>query len=155
MRLHAYGLSAVMLVAVLAPLSLDPQDPTQDSFPLSTYPMFSYDRDRTFDLIVAVARGPDGFGAKVPPRFVASAEAMHAQKALMKAVSRGRTRPMCREIAGRIADSPDGGASAGLKPAREVAIVESTVDVLDYLAGDTAPEKTRVLTRCRIAREPR
>ena len=149
MRLHAYGLSAVMLAAVLSPLRLDPQDPAQDSYPLSTYPMFSYDRDRSFELIVAVARGPGGFEQPVPPRLVASAETMHAQKTLMKAVDRGRAKPMCREIAARVAL---GGEAVGLGPAREVAIVERTVDVLDYLAGDTKPQRQKVLVRCPIER---
>jgi hypothetical protein len=147
MRLHAYGLSLGMLTAVLSPLLLDPQDPSQDSYPPSTYPMFSYDRDRTFDIIVAVARGPAGFEAPVPPVLVASAETMHAQKALMKAVYRGRAKPMCREIAERVARA---GAAASLGAAREIAIVERTVDVLDYLAGDELPSRTKVVARCPI-----
>jgi hypothetical protein len=140
-----------MLVAVLSPLRLDPQDPAQDEYPLSTYPMFSYDRDRTFELITAVARGEDGFERPVPPRLVASAEAMHAQKALMKAVQRGRAKAMCREMAARVAHDAQ---ASGLGSSEEVAIVERTVDVLDYLAGDPRPARTKLIARCPIRRRP-
>lgn len=149
-RLHAYGLSALVLAAVLSPLRLDPQDPSQDSFPLSTYPMFSYDRGRIASVTIALARGPGGLELPIPPGFVATSETMQAMKTIAKSVRQGgeRERELCRSIAERVASSPD----PKFRAAEEVAFVRNTVDSIDYLAGDTRPRSREVHMRCPVLR---
>lgn len=149
-RLHAYGLSALVIGAVLSPLRLDPQDPKQDSFPLSTYPMFSYDRGRIASVTVALARGPGGYEQAVPPSFVATSETMQAMKTIAKSVRAGgrRARDLCESIAERVAESDD----PVFAPATEVAFVRNTVDSIDYLSGDRAPRERRYHVRCVVRR---
>ena len=152
-RLHAYGLSALVLAAVLSPLRLDPQDPSQDSFPLSTYPMFSYDRGRHASVTVALALGPDGHEAAIPPSFVATSETMQAMKTLAKSVREGgpRARELCAAIARRVADSPE----PELATATHVAFVRASFDAIDYLAGERKPLSRDIRLRCRVPRERR
>ena len=149
-RLHAYGLSAIVIAAVLSPLRLDPQDPAQDSFPLSTYPMFSYDRGRTASVTIALAIGPDGYEAPIPPGFIATSETMQAMKTLAKSVRQGgeRARELCRAIAQRVASSPD----PVFAPAVQVAFVRATFDSISYLEGKRLPLARQVHMRCRIPR---
>jgi len=149
-RLHAYGLSALVIAAVLSPLRLDPQDPTQDSFPLSTYPMFSYDRGRIASVTVALAQGPGGYEQAVPPSFVATSETMQALKTIAKSVRAGgrRARELCESIAEHVAASDD----PAFARATEVALVRNTVDSIDYLSGDRTPRERRVHVRCAVLR---
>jgi len=149
-RLHAYGLSLVVLAAVLSPLRLDPQDPRQDSFPLSTYPMFSYDRGRVASVTVALALGPDGYEVAIPPGFIATSETMQAMKTLAKSVRQGgaRARELCTAIAQRVASSPE----AEFAPARSVAFVRVSYDSIDYLAGNRTQLSREVHERCPVLR---
>ena len=152
-RLHAYGLSALVLAAVLSPLRLDPQDPSQDSFPLSTYPMFSYDRGRNASVTIAVALGPDGYQVPIPPSFVATSETMQAMKTLAKSVREGgeRERELCQAIARRVASSPD----PQFARATSVAFTRANFDAIDYLAGKRRPRWLQVHPRCWVQRERR
>ena len=152
-RLHAYGLSALVLAALLSPLRLDPQDPAQDSFPLSTYPMFSYDRGRIASVTVALALGPGGYEAAIPPSFVATSETMQALKTLAKSVREGgpRAAELCASIAERVASSPD----PKFRAATEVAFVRNTVDAIDYLSGADTTRDREIHLRCPVARPPR
>ena len=152
-RLHAYGLSAIVLAAVLSPLRVDPQDPAQDSFPLSTYPMFSYDRGREASVTIALAVGRDGYEAAIPPSFVATSETMQAMKTLAKSVRAGgeRARELCRAIAERVASSPD----PVFARATHVTFVRATYDSIDYLAGKRVPLAREVHMRCRVPRASR
>ncbi len=149
-RLHAYGLSALVLAAVLSPLRLDPQDPSQDSFPLSTYPMFSYDRGRIASVTIALAFGPNGLEVPIPPGFVATSETMQAMKTIAKSVRQGgaRERELCRSIAERVASSTD----PEFRTANQVAFVRNTVDSIDYLAGNTRPLTRQVHMHCPVRR---
>lgn len=146
----AYVFSLAMLGAVLHPLLLDPQDSGQDSFPLSTYPMFSYDKPRTARVSSAVAIGPERKERAVPPEFVAGSETMQALRTIAKSVRAGKkqARGLCEAIARRIADSADP-AFAG---ATRVALITAEFDSIDYLSGDRTPLRRKDHVRCAIAR---
>ena len=81
-RAYAYTVSAVLLAAVLSPGLRNAQDPRTDSFPLSTYPMFSYDKPRTATVTSAVAQGPDGLEVPLAPKFVGTSETMQALRTI-------------------------------------------------------------------------
>jgi hypothetical protein len=149
-RLHAYGLSALLLGVLLSPLRLDPQDPAQDSFPLSTYPMFSYDRGRIASVTIALALGPRGYEAAIPPSFVATSETMQALKTIAKSVREGgaRAQELCAAIAERVAHSPD----PQFRAADEVAFVRNTVDAIDYLTGANTTRSRHIHVRCPVRR---
>ncbi len=62
-----------MLLAVASPALRTPHD---DSYPLSTYPMFAHRRGRTNDATRALAILPDAREVSIPPRYVANSETM-------------------------------------------------------------------------------
>jgi hypothetical protein len=102
-RTPALIFSIVVVVATLSPLL---REPARDSFPLSSYPMFAtVPRSAWLDVIV----GFDAAGNehRIPPRFVASFEVMHAAELIRRAVRQRRAPQLCREVAARVAADPD------------------------------------------------
>jgi hypothetical protein len=112
--------------------------------------MFSYDRGRVAAVTVALALGPDGYEAAIPPGFIATSETMQAMKTLAKSVRQGgeRARELCAAIAQRVASSSD----PKFAPARSVAFVRVSYDAIDYLAGQRIQLSREVHQRCRVPR---
>jgi hypothetical protein len=144
-RIYAYALSAAVIAATAYPALLDP---SEDSFPLSTYPMFSRPKPRTTSVTAAVAVGSGGFERPIPPGYVANSEAMQALQTIRKSVRAGResARELCRAIAGRIVAAGDD----DFRPAAEVVLVTTRVDSIKYLGGDRTPIGRRVHARCEL-----
>ncbi len=145
-RVGGYGLAAVSVALTLA-VPLLPH--ARDSFPLSTYPMFSRPRG---ELTIASlrARGPGGGRLPVEPRDIGSAEVLQA-KAIVDAAVRGgdRTRQeLCRRVAQRLAKREAGPRLT------ELELVRRRVVPLDYLLSEpgdaTASARPELLARCRI-----
>ena len=135
-----------MIVAVGAPAFRDPE---LDSYPLSTYPMFSRPRGRTNTVTSALAiRGERE--VKVPPEYVANAETMQAFRTLSTAVMAGgrAAEQLCQAIAGRLPAASD----PALASAARVELITESVDAIDYLAGRAKPERRRVHARCAVKR---
>ncbi|MGD8863872.1 MAG: hypothetical protein PVI30_27910 [Myxococcales bacterium] len=148
-RAYAYAVSVLILGATVYPAFEDPGD---DSFPLSTYPMFSRPKPRTVAVSSAVALGEGGFEQAVPPSYVANAEAMQALQTIKKSLRAGRraAQRLCRAIAARI----DAGGDPDFAQATEVALVTERIDSIAFLAGESdAGGERRVHVRCPI-REP-
>jgi len=104
-RALAYVVLAAVLAALLAP-PLWP--PARDSYPLSTYPMFSRDRGRTSVVATAVGRDDDGRTQRLSPELVGGAdEAMLAVATAARAVAEGPAgaRRLCQQVAERVAAS--------------------------------------------------
>jgi hypothetical protein len=143
-----YAVSLAALATVLYPILLDPQDPSQDDFPLSTYPMFSYNKPRTATVTSALALAPDGVERPVPPVLVATSETMQAFRTLSKSVRAGphEASQLCQAIAGRIAQSGD----PEFADAQQVALVTLTVDSIRYLGGDRTPLQREEHVRCPV-----
>lgn len=143
MRARGYTLSVLVLAAVSYPALLDP---SEDSFPLSTYPMFSRDRGRTAPVVSALAVG-EGFERPLPPKYVANSEAMQALQTLQKTVRAGRRAALslCRAIAERAVRDADPEFAA----MTEVALVTRRVDAIRYLAGEEHELARNVHVRCR------
>jgi hypothetical protein len=150
-RSYAYAVSAILLGAVLWPALLDPQDSATDSFPLSTYPMFSYDKPRTATVTSALAQGP-GFEQPLPPSFVGTSETMQALRTIARSVRAGRTRArqLCETMAERVARSDD----PQFARVERVALVTQTVDSIRFLAGDRTPLRRKIELRCPVRRSP-
>jgi len=100
-RAGALLVSALLIGATVWPAL---RDPPRDSFPLSTYPMFSSLRERPWiDVIV----GFDAAGRehRIGPELVANAEVMQAAQTISKAIRRKQARSLCEQVAARVADS--------------------------------------------------
>jgi hypothetical protein len=141
-RLRAYLFSTVMIVAVGAPAF---RSPDEDSYPLSTYPMFSRRRGRINTVMSALAIAGQR-ETKIPPEYVANAETMQAFRTLTTAVAAGgdAAQALCQTIAGRLPGAKD----PALARAERVELVSESVDAIDYLAGRAKPEQRRVHARC-------
>lgn len=131
------ALGALLVSATAYPGLLQPSD---DSYPLSTYPMFSRDRGRTLPIAAAHLRFANGVEETLPPAMVANGEVMQAIQRLNRGMRRGRRgrQRLCRDIAGRVASR----GSARQRSAREVLLVQTKVDTLAFLR-DRGGMKTR------------
>lgn len=110
----------------------------RDSFPLSTYPMFSQGRkDATVTVDHAVAIGDGGVEQAVPPRLVGSDEVLQARATIGRAARRGarEANALCAAIAGRTR------AQGALPGARDVEIRTTKIDAVAWFVatGDGAP----------------
>ncbi|MDH5673287.1 MAG: hypothetical protein OEZ06_14130 [Myxococcales bacterium] len=146
-RPYAYAVSLALVAAVAYPVLLDPDD---DSFPLSTYPMFSRPKPDSAVVTSAVALGPGGFERAVEPSYVANSEAMQALQTIRKSVQAGpaSAKRLCERIAERIDDAGD----AALAQAREVALVSRRYESIRFLAGERVALSERFHVRCPLRR---
>ncbi len=142
-RLRAYGAAVLVLALVLvAPLVLD-----RDSFPLSTYPMFSSRRTTTEVVDTAVVVRP---GAAEPDRLSPALiggtdEVILAAATVSDAIRRGPAAlaALCTEIAGRVAVRAPADAT-------EVLLVTERFDAVAWFGGDRRPLERRIHHRCEV-----
>ena len=133
-RWVAYLVTAVALAAVALPGFTD-----RDSFPLSNYPMFSWNRGQVASFDTAVGVEADGTIERLSPRRISgSYEVIHAASTVTKAIRSGDTDALCREIAARAAD--DGFA--------HIEVVTETYDTIRWFEGDQTPLRRTVHARC-------
>lgn len=145
-RSIALCVSMLMLGAVLVPLSWDAG---VDSFPLSSYPMFSHGRTSSESSIThVVAIGADGTRTVVPPHEVASSAVMQTLVTIEQSVHAGpaSARRFCREIAERLTHSNN----SQLRASVSVEIETARIDSIRYLAGDTEPLSRALHARCQL-----
>jgi hypothetical protein len=149
-RTLAYAISALALGAVLYPARFHPSDRKHDSFPLSTYPMFSRNKPRTARLTRVVALGPEGDEHAIPPELVAGGEAMQAMRTIRKSVRGGpkQARAFCGAIAGRVAHS----ALPELAHVRYIVLDTIKVDSVAFLSGRRTPLAREEHVRCVVPR---
>jgi hypothetical protein len=137
----AVGVAAA--AAVLSPL-VSMQD---DSFPLSSYPMFARPRGQP-TLYAVVARSGDGSERRLAPSWLGSSEVLQAKVLIQRSVERGpeATRALCRSVAERIAAAP------GTSDLRSVEIVRRRYDPVAYFVSGPEPLEQQRLERCPVPR---
>lgn len=144
-RAHAYGVWLLALGLVLSPLL---RHPDEDSFPLSTFPMFSHDQPRRMTVMHAVAVDAAGVRTPLSPRLSAdTSEPLQSMRTLELAVGAGQGAALCTEIATRVA------ACQELRGALTVEVETIAFDAVAYF--DPAPPDPyirRVHTRCSVPR---
>jgi hypothetical protein len=134
-------------IAVLGAMSWPMfRDPPTDSFPLSTYPMFSRHRPTVVALDHVVGVRTDGRREVIPPGTVASREVLQTKVLIRDTVRRGRkaTMQLCRQVATRVSASEF----------EKVEIRHDAYRVLPYFDGDRKPVKSRVHARCAVGGKP-
>jgi len=139
-RLWSYAFAAALVIAVLWPLAGDPRG---DSFPFSTFPMFSGRQSPEATIPHAIAINPQGERSVLPPQAVANDEVIQAFETLRQAVRQGpeATARLCERAAGW---------SSGREDAVRVEIVSDTYDAVRYFEGDKAPLATTVHATCEV-----
>ncbi len=137
---YAWGMGLVLLSAWPAL-----RDPPVDSYPLSTYPMFSRPRGQPLlHQVVAVDR--TGEERVLPPRLVANAETLQASAALRQAVATGQLARLCREIATRVASDPE------FPGAKRLDVRAVRYNPISYFVDGPLPIESKRLHRCRVTR---
>jgi hypothetical protein len=143
-RVLAYGFG-VGLVALVAAKGFD--DPDDDSYPLSTYPMFARARGKPW---LSIAEGVDASGqaVRLAPATVANDEVMQAAASVRRAVAAGpvASAELCRSIAERVAQD------AAYASVRDVRIVSARFDPLRYFTSGPVPEERSEHVRCAVSR---
>ena len=133
------GLGAT--AAVLWPLcSMD-----QDSFPISSYPMFAHPRGQP-SLYAVVARAADGSEVRLPAAVVASSEPLQTKVLIQRSVEQGPEAmlALCRTVAERVAGGP--------RALRTIEIVRRRYDPIAYFTRGPEPLEQERLTSCRVPR---
>jgi hypothetical protein len=142
-RLLAYGFGLGMVALVAAPGF---GDPTDDSYPLSTYPMFA--RPRGKPLLSYVEGVTADEPVRLPPEIVAHNEIMQAVATVKRAVQGGpeALERLCTRIAADVA------REAEYARVLEVRIVSARFDPVRYFTEGPVPEERREHFRCAVRR---
>jgi hypothetical protein len=137
-----------MALAVLAP-SLAASPFADDSYPLSTYPMFARVVEKRV-IVFADGVTSDSESRRLGPELVANDEPMQAQRTLRLAATSGRKalRMLCGRIAERVAKRSE------LAAVSRVRIGQGVFDPIKYFEGNGAPESRQVLIECKVRRSP-
>jgi hypothetical protein len=139
-RRVASVVSVAAILVVLLPAWIE-----RDSYPLSTYPMFSYRRDRVAVIDTAVGYETDGGRVRLTPTIIAGgSEVIHAAVTVSTAIEQGDADALCHEIAER--------ATARRPALVRIQIVSETHDVVTYFAGDPTPLASVVHATCEVPR---
>jgi hypothetical protein len=142
-RVLAYGFGLGLVALVAAPGLGDPAD---DSYPLSTYPMFA--RPRGKPLLSFVEGVTQAAPLRLPPEIVAHNEIMQAVATVKRAVQAGPEAldALCTRIAVDVAAEP------AYVSVHEVRIVSARFDPVRYFTEGPEPEERHEHFRCPVRR---
>ena len=108
----------------------------QDSFPLSTHPMYATARDRDETLVSAVGLTEAGDVIRLSLSLVASTDdPLVAESFIERALRDGHVEETCGDIAVRVANE------AGLTGVVDVALVSERVDLVDFVESGTVLDR--------------
>jgi hypothetical protein len=122
--------------ALLAPVVAD-----HDSFPLSTYPMYSRTRDAEVDIVTAVGIDADGGSHRLSIGTLADTDDPLIAESRLRAAARSdeASAAMCAEIAARTAG-----------PIRSVSLVTEGHNVVKRAAGEDSLLAVEVHAECEV-----
>lgn len=144
-RVLAYGVGMGLTLAVLSKAFGDPV--ANDSYPLSTYPMFARARGKPL-LHFMEGVSTSGNIVRLEPNLIANQEVMQAAATVRRAVQRGE-RTMSR-LCERVAENVQ--RSNAHTSVTEVRIVAARFDPLEYFSLGPVPESRKEQFRCSVPR---
>ncbi|MFV1991864.1 MAG: hypothetical protein ACC652_14120, partial [Acidimicrobiales bacterium] len=111
-----------------------------DSFPLSTYPMFSSSLAQTSDIELVIGQDAEGNRFSLSPRIIAGTdEVIQAGSYVRRQIRSGNADQLCNEALERIDTNSDIVA---------VLVVTERLDAIAWYAGDKTPLGTQVHATC-------
>jgi hypothetical protein len=117
----------------------------RDSYPLSTYPMFSHDLGSVSDLDTVVGLEADGTQVRLSPTLIAGGhEVIHAAATVSAAIGAGDTQALCTEVAARVAKDSGRDSLVGVE------VVTERLDVIAWWHGDRRPLSRTVHASCPV-----
>jgi hypothetical protein len=140
---------AVSVVAAALVMTPAFRDPSEDSFPLSTFPMFSgakRDPDLVITQVLAVL--PDGTRRPLPPELATgNEEVIQALQMIHNEAygERKRATEFCKEVAARVRAAPD-----PWRQTKGIEIARSHFDTVDYFETGPEPVTRKVLKACPV-----
>jgi hypothetical protein len=143
-RWRALVISAVVIACVASPVVplLLRGERAPDSFPLSTYPMFTDDPGRVVEVPTVVAVHVDGRIDRLPPEVIADTDqVIQAYVAVQNAIhgEPGAAADLCTRAAARLSDPGS---------VVEVLVAEERYDSVRWAAGHHDPIMRRVYAEC-------
>lgn len=145
-RLWPWIAAFAVVIAIIGPAL---RSPPRDSYPLSTYPMFSHDRGRMSDIATVVGVADDGTTIRLTPSLIGgNDEVMLAVQTVSNAVRAGGDRPLelCEQVAGRV-------VASGPDDAEYIRVAVERYDAIDYLAhGEQEPRSVDIAAECEVDR---
>lgn len=150
---RAYLVAAVAAAAVAAPgIATLRGNAGDDSFPLSTYPMFSRERGRVSDFAVVVGYDTTGRAHRLSPTVIGgSDQVIHAATTVRNAIigGPGASDELCIEILGRVLDADrEAGAGFDRDDVVTVEIATERHDAVAWFEGDERPIERTVHATC-------
>ena len=157
------GLAAVLVSPVrhyVGPMStVNVQKMEQDSFPLSTFPMFS--EDRRGRVIVPHVIGLSEDGERILPHYshYGAGGLNQVRKQIARDVRSGRAVPVAQRFADSLAQPPEAGGSTEIETMRRierearivrVEVVRSRFVFDEYFAGQRIPRSETIHARCAV-----
>lgn len=130
------GLVIVVVIGIV-PVALD-----RDSYPLSTYPMFSSRRTAIEPVHTAVVVSPDGTIRRLSPTQISgNDEVIIAAQLVYRSIRSDGGEVLCTDIASRLPASLVGA---------DVEIVTERYDAIEWYEGNKSPVSRVVHTSCRV-----
>lgn len=144
--MRAYVALAAVVAAVLVPPLVPP---AADSYPLSTYPMFSRDRGARSAVATLVGLDADGVEHRLSPTLIGGTDEPMQAVATASGAARGSAADqarLCAQVADRV-------ASSDRTELVEVSLQVEEHESIPFLTdGRTEPLSTRVLVTCAVPR---
>jgi hypothetical protein len=127
-RVAAAIFSIALIAATLSPLLRKPVD---DSFPLSTYPMFAWKRPTKLTMSYAIGETATGERRYLTPRIIGSGEVLQARAIVERHVSKGGRElvAFCERIAKTVTEVPR------FADVTRIRILSGTHESIDFLVN--------------------
>lgn len=134
-RHHRWVLTIAVVIALLVPVARD-----HDSYPLSTYPMYAFNRDREVPFATVVGVTPGDEIVRLGLTTIAdSDDALEAASLVRGEVRSGRADDLCRQVAARVDE-----------PGWRVEVVTETHDTVALTRGDPSILGREVHASCPV-----
>lgn len=142
-RQSVRALSAVIVVAMVAVVGVVPIVLDRDSYPLSTYPMFSSRRSAIEPVHTAVLVDSEGDVIRLSPTQISgNDEVIIAAQIVYQSIGRDSGEILCDDIARRVAGPTTGGTT--------VEIVTERYDAIAWYEGRRSPISRVVHASCGV-----
>jgi hypothetical protein len=144
----ALAFSLIIVLVVLSPIAQNWQLDPRDNFPLSYYPMFSYERSGPEELSYLVGMDLRGNRVPIPYTLAGSGGMNQVRRQINKYVSRNEADHLCQLVGKNLAQR----RSEALSRIAWVQVVTGQYELGQYYSGDKAPLSERVRAYCPVVR---
>jgi hypothetical protein len=143
----ASALSIAILVAVVAPVFENWKATPADDFPLSYYPMFTFDKSDRQRVTYLVAYDPSGARFLLPYRYAGQGGLNQVRRQMNKLLEGGQASRLCRTVASRVVRFGDLPIDVS-----RIEIVTGTFLMTRFFAGDRVPVSENIRAACPVQR---